>query len=97
MKLERQNFNSRPFWIKIYLKIEIDEFRIDVVVQVNGASALEALKSLYHSAGVLRHWRAVRYCSSLLNHTVDSISPFITTVLVNGKQVGYTPCALLCS
>lgn len=54
---------------------------------MNGTTALEALKGLYHSAGVLRHWRAVRYCSSLLNHTVDSISPFITTVLVNGKQV----------
>ncbi|KAJ8726503.1 hypothetical protein PYW07_001201 [Mythimna separata] len=55
--------------------------------EVNGTNALESLKSLYHSAGVLRHWRAVRYCSSLLNHTVDSISPFITTVLVNGKQL----------
>ncbi|KAI5632587.1 glycosyl hydrolases family 15 domain-containing protein [Phthorimaea operculella] len=55
--------------------------------EINGTSALEALKSLYYSAGTLRHWRAVRYCSSLLNHTVDSISPFITTVLVNGKQL----------
>ncbi|XP_073941999.1 probable phosphorylase b kinase regulatory subunit beta [Choristoneura fumiferana] len=55
--------------------------------EVNGTTALDALKSLYHSAGVLRHWRAVRYCSSLLSHTVDSISPFITTVLVNGKQL----------
>lgn len=62
-------------------------------VQVNGTNALESLKSLYHSAGVLRHWRAVRYCSSLLNHTVDSISPFITTVLVNGKQVNGEQCS----
>ncbi|XP_060808968.1 probable phosphorylase b kinase regulatory subunit beta isoform X3 [Amyelois transitella] len=55
--------------------------------EVNGATALDSLKSLYQTAGVLRHWRAVRYCSSRLNHTVDSISPFITTVLVNGKQL----------
>ncbi|XP_059060588.1 probable phosphorylase b kinase regulatory subunit beta isoform X2 [Achroia grisella] len=55
--------------------------------EVNGVSVLESLKSLYQSAGELRHWRAVRYCSSLLSHTVDSISPFITTVLVNGKQL----------
>lgn len=55
--------------------------------EINGTRALDALKSLYHSAGVLRQWRAVRYCSSLLSHTVDSISPFITTVLVNGKQL----------
>jgi len=45
------------------------------------------LKNLYHHAGCLRYWVAVRYCSSLLHHTVDSISPFITAVLVNGKQV----------
>ncbi|GBP87004.1 Probable phosphorylase b kinase regulatory subunit beta [Eumeta japonica] len=55
--------------------------------EVNGTNVLDALKALYQNAGVLRHWRAVRYCSSLLNHTVDSISPFITTVLVNGKQL----------
>lgn len=45
------------------------------------------LRSLYQQAGCLRFWMAVRYCSSLLNHTVDSISPFITGVLVKGKQV----------
>lgn len=36
-------------------------------------------------AGSLRHWSAVRLCSSLLFQLVDSISPFITTVLVHGK------------
>nr|CAD7452768.1 unnamed protein product [Timema tahoe] len=46
----------------------------------------EHLKNLYQRVGCLRYWPAVRYCSSLLRHTVDSISPFITTVLVNGKQ-----------
>lgn len=45
------------------------------------------MTQLYHRAGALRYWRAVRYCSSLLHHIVDSISPFITTVLVNGKEV----------
>ncbi|XP_050295730.1 probable phosphorylase b kinase regulatory subunit beta isoform X2 [Anthonomus grandis grandis] len=47
----------------------------------------ECLHSLYHKAGCLRHWAAVRYVSSLLRHTVDSISPFITAVLVHGKQL----------
>lgn len=55
--------------------------------EVNGRTVLDALKDLYYRAGTLRYWRAVRYCSSLLHHTVDSISPFITTVLVNGKQL----------
>ncbi|XP_030749820.1 probable phosphorylase b kinase regulatory subunit beta [Sitophilus oryzae] len=45
-----------------------------------------SLFSYYH-AGCLRHWSAVRYTSSLLHHTVDSISPFITAVLVHGKQL----------
>jgi phosphorylase kinase alpha/beta subunit len=50
-------------------------------------SVRDNLRALYQQAGSLRFWMAVRYCSSLLNHTVDSISPFITGVLVKGKQV----------
>ncbi|XP_073999627.1 probable phosphorylase b kinase regulatory subunit beta isoform X2 [Rhodnius prolixus] len=48
-------------------------------------TVVEHLERLYHLAGCRHYWTAVRYCSSLLNHTVDSISPFITAVLVNGK------------
>ncbi|XP_044743853.1 probable phosphorylase b kinase regulatory subunit beta isoform X2 [Chrysoperla carnea] len=47
----------------------------------------EILKNVYDKAGTKRHWVAVRHASSLLQHTVDSISPFITAVLVNGKQI----------
>lgn len=54
---------------------------------VNGLTVAEHLRSLYQQACGLHYWIAVRYCSSLLHHTVDSISPFITTVLVNGKQL----------
>lgn len=54
---------------------------------VNNYTVQQALAQLYHRSGSLRYWRAVRYCSSLLHHIVDSISPFITTVLVNGKEV----------
>nr|XP_024219665.1 probable phosphorylase b kinase regulatory subunit beta [Halyomorpha halys] len=50
-------------------------------------TVLEHIESLYHTAGSLHYWLAVRYCSSLLHHTVDSISPFITALLVNGKQI----------
>lgn len=55
--------------------------------EVNGKMVIDALRELYYRAGTLRYWRGVRYCSSLLHHTVDSISPFITSVLVSGKQV----------
>nr|XP_023013016.1 probable phosphorylase b kinase regulatory subunit beta isoform X1 [Leptinotarsa decemlineata] len=65
----------------ILLKREGPQFRV-----LNRAVE-EHLQSLYHQAGCLRHWAAVRYTSSLLNHNVDSISPFITAVLVHGKQL----------
>ncbi|XP_062548736.1 probable phosphorylase b kinase regulatory subunit beta isoform X2 [Armigeres subalbatus] len=55
--------------------------------EIAGDTVHVRLTELYYRAGTLRYWRAVRYCSSLLRHIVDSISPFITTVLVNGKQI----------
>ncbi|XP_058452785.1 probable phosphorylase b kinase regulatory subunit beta isoform X4 [Malaya genurostris] len=55
--------------------------------EIAGDTVHARLIDLYSRAGTLRYWRAVRYCSSLLRHIVDSISPFITTVLVNGKQI----------
>lgn len=54
---------------------------------VNEKRVDQQLQRLYHIAGGQRYWAAVRYASSLLNHTVDSISPFITAVLVHGKQL----------
>lgn len=58
-------------------------------LQINGTSVQDLITELYYKSGSLRYWRGVRYCSSLLRKTVDSISPFITTVLVNGKQVNF--------
>uniref|UniRef100_A0A0A9Y8S2 Phosphorylase b kinase regulatory subunit n=2 Tax=Lygus hesperus TaxID=30085 RepID=A0A0A9Y8S2_LYGHE len=62
-------------------------FRCGPDYEVFDRTVGEHLENLYHLAGMRHHWIAVRYCSSLLNHTVDSISPFITAVLVNGKQL----------
>ena len=50
-------------------------------------SVTQRLENLNRKAGALRHWGAVRYSSSLLKQMVDSISPFVTQILVNGKQV----------
>lgn len=55
--------------------------------KVHDVPVEEHLLDLYHQAGCKRHWAAVRYTSSLLHHNVDSISPFITAVLVHGKQL----------
>lgn len=65
----------------ILMKREGPNFKVDnTTVETN-------LQNLYYQAGSVRHWAAVRYTSSLLHHNVDSISPFITAVLVHGKQV----------
>lgn len=66
----------------ILLKREGATFKVDNTTVENH------LQNLYYQAGCVRHWAAVRYTSSLLHHNVDSISPFITAVLVHGKQVG---------
>jgi len=66
--------------------VEYDFFHFVVFPSIN---MIIIFTGLYHQAGCLRHWAAVRYVSSLLHHTVDSISPFITAVLVHGKQVSF--------
>jgi hypothetical protein len=45
------------------------------------------LEELNKKAGTLRFWSAVRYSSSLLQQMMSSISPYVTQILVNGKQV----------
>jgi len=57
---------------------------------IDGVTVHEYLLRISRQAGVLRLWATVRYCSSLLHQLVDSISPYITGVLVNGKQVSVT-------
>ena len=36
---------------------------------------------------VFRYWSALRYASSLLRKTVDSLTPYATAVIVNGKSL----------
>uniref|UniRef100_A0A0P5Q2D6 Phosphorylase b kinase regulatory subunit n=1 Tax=Daphnia magna TaxID=35525 RepID=A0A0P5Q2D6_9CRUS len=54
---------------------------------IDNLTVRERLIHVKRLAGSLRHWSAVRLCSALLYQLVDSISPLITTVLVNGKQL----------
>ncbi|GAB1864735.1 Phosphorylase b kinase regulatory subunit [Camponotus japonicus] len=76
--------------IGLYAKCQLYDIlvkREGINYEINGTTVRDNLRLLYQQAGSLRFWMAVRYCSSLLNHTVDSISPFITGVLVKGKQI----------
>ena len=46
-----------------------------------------SLEECIKEAGHMRNWSAVRYSSSLLKQMIDSISPYITQILVSGKRV----------
>ena len=55
--------------------------------QVNGSTVGDHIRAVLHEASALRVWSAVRTCTALLSKEVESISPYITTILVYGKQV----------
>ena len=38
-------------------------------------------------AASVQNWKTVRYCTSILHKTVDSLAPSITNILVRGKIV----------
>ena len=64
------------------LKVQITFFFSHSLLAVIGL-----LEELNKTAGALRYWSAVRYSSSLLHQMIDSISPYVTQILVNGKRV----------
>ena len=47
----------------------------------------EKLERMHREAGTTRYWAALRYTSSLLQHLIDSICPYMTQIIVNGKKV----------
>ncbi|KAI7690073.1 putative phosphorylase b kinase regulatory subunit beta [Sarcoptes scabiei] len=53
----------------------------------NGTSIKQNIENILKNAGRLRYWKVLRYCTSLLKKLVDSISPSITSILVNHKQI----------
>lgn len=58
----------------------------------SGESVKEKIGRLNSQACGIRHWSVVRYCSSFLEKIIDSISPYITSLLVNGKQMTVGVC-----
>lgn len=55
--------------------------------QIGELSVKEKLEHMHKEAGHLRYWAALRYSSSLLKQMVDSISPYATQIIVNGKTL----------
>ncbi|XP_035712716.1 probable phosphorylase b kinase regulatory subunit beta isoform X2 [Folsomia candida] len=79
-----EGFYAKCQLLGFLLKREGADFLVEEDLTVQ-----EALHRMNDQAGVLRLWGAVRYASSLLCQLVDSISPYITTILVNGKQLTF--------
>ena len=75
------SLNGRLQLLSMLLKREGFAFEFD------GTTVRERLKSLLSTASTLRYWCVVRECTALLGKEVESLSPYITTVLVSGKQV----------
>jgi len=50
-------------------------------------SIKEVLEYMHKEAGQRRYWAALRYSSSLLTQLMDSISPYVTQIIVKGKTV----------
>ncbi|XP_022700055.1 probable phosphorylase b kinase regulatory subunit beta isoform X2 [Varroa jacobsoni] len=61
--------------------------RCGVHYNIDGANLEDRMERLTRQAGALRHWTVLRYCSSLLGKLADSLSPYITSILVSGKQL----------
>lgn len=57
-------------------KLMIDDLSVD-----------ERLERLSQEACQSRNWTVVRYCSSVLKRSVESLSPWLTSILVCGKQI----------
>lgn len=47
----------------------------------------DRLERLSQAACLVRNWSVVRYCSSVLKRSVESLSPWLTSILVCGKQI----------
>lgn len=97
----RKNYQNRPTWPDIMeaLKHSDTLYAQSQLLGIiweregpyfcvhDGYTVRDKLERLMRQAGALRHWSVVRYCSSVLKKSVESISPYITAVLVNGKQI----------
>lgn len=54
---------------------------------IDDCSVEDRLERLSQQACQKRNWSVVRYCSAVLKRSVESLSPWLTSILVNGKQI----------
>lgn len=58
--------------------------RFGMKLQIQEHTIEEMFAQLAVDAAALQNWRTVRYCTSILHKTVDSLAPSITNILVRG-------------
>lgn len=54
---------------------------------IDDVSVEDRLERVSQQACQSRNWSVVRYCSAVLKRSVESLSPWLTSILVNGKQI----------
>lgn len=54
---------------------------------IDDVTVEDRLEEVSQLACQSRNWAVVRYCSSVLKRSVESLSPWLTSILVNGKQI----------
>lgn len=59
--------------------------RFGMKLQIQEHTIEEMFAELAVDAAVMQNWRTVRYCTSILHKTVDSLAPSITNMLVRGE------------
>lgn len=59
--------------------------RFGTKLQIQDQTIEEMFSQLANEAVSAQNWRTVRYCTSILHKTVDSLAPSITNMLVRGK------------
>lgn len=58
--------------------------RFGMKLQIQEHTIEEMFAQLAVDAAAVQNWRTVRYCTSILHKTVDSLAPSITNILVRG-------------
>lgn len=61
--------------------------RYGMNMQIDDTTVEEMFESLASDSASVQNWKTVRYCTSILHKTVDSLAPSITNLLVRGKIV----------
>ena len=61
--------------------------RYGMKLQIHDNTIEELFSQLSAEAASVQNWQVVRYCTSILHRTVDSLAPSVTNILVRGKII----------